>query len=1037
MSTLETQPPSAAATEGRVRPPSVLVVLVVWDGAEWVRQCLMSLSRQTHPRLSVLAVDNASTDGSGEILEGALGSERVLTLEENRGFAGAVGAALATPFAKEADYVLLMHDDTMLAPDAIAVLLAAAERIDGVGVVGPKVLDWRQESVLRDIGRSADRFGYPYSPLEDGEIDQGQYDRVREVLSVSSVAMLVARGVWEKVGPPDERLAGDSEDVDFCWRARLAGFRVLMTPVAEARHLGATVRRERSGTRERPPRGRYEQERAALASMLKNYRLVNLLWILPLYLVQGLARLLILTLSRRFEDAGQLLAAWGWNVAHLPSTSRRRVRAQRARKVGDRDVRPYMAPAGIRLRRLGQSAAQSILPRRDPEAEVEEASPLWRRLTRFVTAHPGLAAVVGAVVLALISYRHLLGASPLTGGALTVFPASASGFFGELVSGLRTTGLGGTAAASPALGQLGLASVLTFGSPPLLQKLLLLGLPGAAGLGCYRWVRSVTGRSLPAAVAGLAYALSAVLLWALSTGRIPTLVFLAGMPWLVRKLGEGFETSLRVAPVRWMVGAGLGLAVLVSFYPGALLAAVVVAVASALAAGFGPRLLRSVGMAGGALVLSLLLVFPFAWALARAGALGLSDPSGDPSFAALIRLSPGPGPGQWAFALFLPVAAALALIVVSPEYVRTAGRCTGLALAGIYLAWFSAAGHLPMGISNAAAYLGMAAVGMAGLVGLGLASTVREVRAAEFGYRQLGAALLSVVVGIGLAAQAAQAARGAWQVGDARRTPSSYLTVASGADGPYRVLWLGAAGDEPFPSPGGPSLGTVGSGRTAVRYSLTAPEGATALDTGRPPAGPGFDALRSTVEAIAGGRTRHAGAMLAPFGIRFVVAGMGDLPPAVQRRLVTQVDLDAVPSEGLVILENPKAALLAEGLTDPTWAEVGLAGRADPSATATLPAPTGDPLDGSDQRYEGRASDATTMVLLAQEGVGSWRLEQGDSRQEPLPAFGWAAGFRPPPAGGAFQVEFGGQRVRTSEMAVLALMWMAGLWITRRPVRGG
>jgi hypothetical protein len=486
-----------------------------------------------------------------------------------------------------------------------------------------------------------------------------------------------------------------------------------------------------------------------------------------------------------------------------------------------------------------------------------------------------------------------------------------------------------------------------------------------------------------------------------------------------------------------MVGAGLGLAVLVSFYPGALLAAVVVAGASALAAEYGPRLLRRVGMAAGALALALVLIFPFAWALARAGALGLSDPAGEPSFAALVRLSPGPGPGQWAFALFLPVAAALALVVVSPAHVRTAARCTGLALAGIYLAWFSAAGHLPAGISNSVAYLGMAAAGMAGLVGLGLASTVRGVRTAEFGYRQLGAALLSVVVGIGLAAQAVQAARGAWQVGDARRTPSSYLTVASAADGPYRVLWLGAAGDDPFPSPGGPSLGTVGSGRTAVRYSLTEPEGASALDTGRPPAGLGFDALRSTVEAIAGGRTRHAGALLAPFGIRFVVAGSGDLPPSVQRRLVTQVDLDAVPSEGLVILENPKAVPLAVALTDPTWAEVGLAGRAELSRTAALPAPTGDRLEGSGQRYEGGVSDATSMVLLAQEGAGAWRLLQGDAGQDPVPAFGWAAGFRPPPAGSAFRVAFGGQRVRTSEIAVLALLWLAALWITRRPVRGG
>ena len=146
------------------------------------------------------------TYGSAEILEAALGAERVLTLEE--GFAGAVGAALVTPHAKEADYVLLMHDDTMLAPGCDLPCSPPPSGSTGSGWWGPT---GRQEDVLRDIGRSADRFGYPYSPLEEGEIDQGQYDRVREVLSVSRGHVLVAREPGRRWGP-DERLVGDSED---------------------------------------------------------------------------------------------------------------------------------------------------------------------------------------------------------------------------------------------------------------------------------------------------------------------------------------------------------------------------------------------------------------------------------------------------------------------------------------------------------------------------------------------------------------------------------------------------------------------------------------------------------------------------------------------------------------------------------------------------------------------------------------------------------------------------------------------------------
>ncbi|MDP9241803.1 MAG: glycosyltransferase, partial [Actinomycetota bacterium] len=179
------------------------VVLVVRDAARWLRECVQALSAQTHPRIGIVAVDNASTDGSRELLQQALGDDRVVALRENEGLPGAVRAAIGLAAVREADYLLLLHDDTLLSPDAVARMVEAAEGIERVGIVGPKVVDWEDPRVLREVGRSTDRFGFPYSPLEDGERDQGQYDRVREVLFVSSCAMLISRPAWERAGLPD------------------------------------------------------------------------------------------------------------------------------------------------------------------------------------------------------------------------------------------------------------------------------------------------------------------------------------------------------------------------------------------------------------------------------------------------------------------------------------------------------------------------------------------------------------------------------------------------------------------------------------------------------------------------------------------------------------------------------------------------------------------------------------------------------------------------------------------------------------------
>src|SRR5207248_6095597 len=127
---------SRRATEPRA--PAVLVVLVVRDGARWLRDCLRGLSQQTYPRLGVIAVDNGSTDGSRELLVRALGENRVIDRPDNPGLPAAVQAALALEAARNADYILIHHDDVALDPDAITRMVETAERIDGVGAVGPK-----------------------------------------------------------------------------------------------------------------------------------------------------------------------------------------------------------------------------------------------------------------------------------------------------------------------------------------------------------------------------------------------------------------------------------------------------------------------------------------------------------------------------------------------------------------------------------------------------------------------------------------------------------------------------------------------------------------------------------------------------------------------------------------------------------------------------------------------------------------------------------------------------------------------------------
>ena len=1022
MVTTSTDP--STATDA-VRSPSVLIVLVVHDGASWLRECLASLAAQTHPRLGVVAVDTASTDDSRAILAQALDERRVIALPENVGLAGALKAAVELPGAEKADYLLVLHDDAALGPDAVARLVDAATGIRGierVGVVGPKVVDWDDPRVLREVGRSTDAFGHPFTPLQDGEIDQGQYDRVLEVLFVSSCAMLIALEAWQRIGLFDERFAGHHDDLDFCWRARLAGFRVLMTPLAQARHRDASRKGER-GDGERPRSTRYYAERAALASMLKDYGILTLLWLLPVYAVLGVARIAFLLVARRFEDAFDQLAAWGWNVAHLPGTLRRRLRAQSVRSVRDRTVRRFMAST-LRLPRWFERA--EALLEEQLEEGTEEAPRFRERAATIAGAHPVLVTSIFAIAIGALAYRTIIGPQALTGGALAAFPSSAGAFFHEWAASTRSTILGGVQPASPALAGLGALSWVASGSPAVAQKLLLCALPPVAAITMYRCLVRQTAQPAAAILGALGYVMSAVMLWSFSEGRIALLVVLATLPAVWDRLDAAFSKAGPPVPMpRFVVGLGVAIAIGVAFEPGVLLGIGVVAAAQLLG---GRRRGRGLTLAIGGGMAAVALVFPMIEDLVRAPAAGLSSSVGRTDVWAILRLAPGGGPGTWAIAAFLPIAAVLCFAVVGREHRLRAWRALLVVLAGLGLAWASAARYLPETFSNTIVYIVVAALGEAAILAYGVASLATGVAQERFGFRQIAAGWLAIVMSVGLGAQALELALAEWEVGP-NGLPPAWPVVDASAPGDFRILWLGQVDGERFPAPGGDPQGIVEAGAASVRYAITDREGVVALDTGRGAHGSGYDYLRRAMQELLSGSTSNAGALLGPLGIRFVVAQEGDLPPPAAQRLDAQLDMNLVPAGGLTIYRNARALPVASIVTTPGFSRVAEATGLLPISSSARPRVMTLPTTGDG--WSGTSEGG--FVYVAEQSDDGWHARVGTSQTatDPRRAFGWAIGF--PVGAGAVTVTHDRNAILTVEPWGLAILWIAALWITRKP----
>jgi hypothetical protein len=667
--------------------------------------------------------------------------------------------------------------------------------------------------------------------------------------------------------------------------------------------------------------------------------------------------------------------------------------------------------------------AERILGEQIELEEEAERAPVRTRFSSLAGRHPVLVAwTLGLGVMAL-AFRFLVGPEVLQGGALAAFPAEPMGFFHELVSGFRTTVLGGSQAASPALGALGALSAVSFASTGIAPKLLLACLPPVAGLVLYRSMLRQTGQRVAAVVAAGAYALSAMVFWAFSEGRIEVLVALAVLPALADRLDAAFGPGSPGPSFRFVVGMGAALAIGVAFFPGILLP---VAALAAIQFVTGRSRSRGLALAATATAVAGILVAPMVPDIAMSPGPELSSLVGEPNFSLLARLAPGTGPGTWPVAWFLPAAALFAFSLVGPGYRARAWRATVAAVGGLFLAWASAAGYMPAPFSNPPAYLALAAVAEAAVVAYGLASIGSSIEREAFGYRQVAVGIVALLLAGGFVGQTFQAAMGNWRIG-ANALPSAWPLV-SNEPGDFRILWLGRPSGEPFPAPGGDPSGLVEAGAATVRFAITDRDGITALDIGRGGEGAGYDYLRRTLTELIAGQTSHGGALLSLLGVRFIVAGEGDLPAAAAARLDAQLDLNLTPAGGLVIYDNARALPL--GFVTSSSPFVDAAGGMDLDRIASLPPPDATSIAPLPGGFGGTSTGGFGFV--SNQDAGGWRVQTGGRTVGTERAFGWGIGFDAAP--GSVRLTYADQWIRTSEMIALALLWLAVLWITRRPV---
>ena len=388
----------------------------------------------------------------------------------------------------------------------------------------------------------------------------------------------------------------------------------------------------------------------------------------------------------------------------------------------------------------------------------------------------------------------------------------------------------------------------------------------------------------------------------------------------------------------------------------------------------------------------------------------------------LARLAPGGGPGTWVVALFLPIAAFVSFALVGAELRGRAIRAMLVALIGLALSWLSAAGWVPAPLSNPLAYLAMAAVAEVMLVAYGVSSVVTGLGREAFGMRQILTGVLAIVLGGGLVLQIDRCARRAdgpsavpnrcRPHGRCSRAPRRATSACCGS---------GQRSNDPFPAPGGDPHGLAEAGDATLRYGLTGRDGTLAIDigptVGGPRARPAARGARRDPVGVDPPRRRPAGAVRGPVRDR----GRRRSAARARRRCSTRRSTSTScrrpgwsSTATLVPSHRPRCSRT-------TRRPSTRCGRRSPPTWSVRSLRRGSPLQQVQGGWEGGRGSGP--VFLSTEFQGDWQLDGSRGRRRSPRSDGRPASTR---RQAPVDVRYGAQLPATIQVWLLAAVWADG-----------
>jgi GT2 family glycosyltransferase/glycosyltransferase involved in cell wall biosynthesis len=227
---------------GHGRNPLVWVVVVTHNGAPWIKDCLASLLSTSYNPMRIVVVDNASRDGTAEIVLEEFPSVDLLRRRTNAGYGAACNQGIEAAYGAGAAHVALLNQDIVVTPDWLQPLVSAAEEIPSLGVLSPLQLDYVDDKIDRFVEHILSSMR-----IEDSDVAQSWADTVVCVRNVIGAAMLLPRRTIERVGGFDPRYFMYGEETDLCERILFHGLYPAVVKSSTVRHYSRRAAEELRG----------------------------------------------------------------------------------------------------------------------------------------------------------------------------------------------------------------------------------------------------------------------------------------------------------------------------------------------------------------------------------------------------------------------------------------------------------------------------------------------------------------------------------------------------------------------------------------------------------------------------------------------------------------------------------------------------------------------------------------------------------------------------------------------------------------------